>query len=275
MEKNISIELWLANSLLKMKDIKDKSVDMICCDLPSEKTKCDWDKILPYKALWKQYERIIKDNGAIVLFCQQPFTSELIMSNKKLFKYCWYWVKERPINIFQIKRRAGLIVEDIAVFYKKQCTYNPQKTKHEGALRHNKVKNGCLGKLIDSNKSKVIEYVDDGTRFPTQLLYFKRDILTCNLYPTQKPLALVKYLILTYTNENDLVLDNCCGSGTTGVACSETNRNCILIEKKLETFYLAKKRIEDNIAKNKQITNQIKFTTNHKNISYDITQIRK
>jgi len=180
----------------------------------------------------------------MVLCGQEPFSSYLRLSNIKDWKYDWYWQKERPTNVMQVKRRAGKVIETISVFYKKQCTYNPQKTKHTGKLRTNKVKNGSLGKLIDSNKGVPTSYRDDRTRFPIQLLKFNRDILTSNLHPTQKPLALFEYLIKTYTNEGDLVLDNCLGSGTTAVACKNLNRKCIGIEKEEEYMKIAVERIK-------------------------------
>ena len=228
-----------------MKDIPDKSIDMILCDLPYGTTACKWDTIIPFEPLWEQYKRIIKDNGAIVLTASQPFTSKLVMSNINMFKYCWYWIKERPVNVLQIKKRAGKNVEDILVFYKGQCKYNPQKTEYGGNLRTNKIKNGSLGKLIDSKNKKVVSYIDDRTRHPLQTLYFQRDILKSNLHPTQKPVALFEYLIKTYTNEGDLVLDNCAGSGTTGVACKNLNRNYILIEKEPEYVKICETRLKE------------------------------
>lgn len=239
-------KIYQGDCLEVMKRIKDKSVDMVLCDLPYGTTKCKWDTIIPFEPLWEQYKRIIKDSGAIVLTASQPFTSTLIVSNIQMFKYCWYWVKERPTNIFQIKKRAGKNIEEVVVFYNKQCVYNPQKTKHVGELRSNKVKSGVLGSLIDSKKKKVHEYKDDGTRYPLQNIYFKRDTLKSNLHPTQKPVALFEYLIKTYTNEGDLVLDNCAGSGTTGVACQNLKRNFILIEKEKEYIDIITKRINEN-----------------------------
>jgi len=237
------IELIQGDCLEKMKDIPDKSIDMILCDLPYGTTACKWDTIIPFEPLWEQYKRIIKDNGAIVLTASQPFTSALVMSNVKIFKYCWYWKKERLTNIAQVKKRAGKTVEECCVFYKNQPKYNPQMEKYFGKKRTNKVKNGVMGKLTDNNTKKVKEYVDNGLRYPTQVLEIKRDTLVCNLHPTQKPVALFEYLIKTYTNENETVLDNCMGSGTTGVACKNLNRNFIGIELDPEYFKIAEKRI--------------------------------
>ncbi len=242
-----NIKLWNGNCLELMKDIPDKSIDMILCDLPYGTTKCSWDVIIPFEPLWNEYKRVIKDNGAIVLFGQEPFSSLLRMSNLDWYKYDWYWEKERLTNISQVKRRAGKTVETISVFYKKQPTYNPQMTIYTGKPRTNKVRNGKLGKLTDEQEKKVFEYHDTGKRYPTQILKFQRDCLTCNLHPTQKPLALCEYLVKTYTNDGDIVLDNCMGSGTTGVACKNLHRGFIGIELKEEYFNIAKERIEGNI----------------------------
>jgi site-specific DNA-methyltransferase (adenine-specific) len=227
-----------------MKGIPDKSVDMILCDLPYGTTACKWDTIIPFEPLWEQYKRIIKPNGAIVLTASQPFTSALVMSNVKMFKYCWYWEKEQPTNPLQMKRRAGKTVEEVVVFYKAQCKYNPQKTIFEGKKVTNKIGNSKIGKLVTNNSLTPIEYKDNGFRFPTQVLKIKRDIRKFPiLHPTQKPVALFEYLIKTYTNEGDLVLDNCAGSGTTGVACQNLKRNFILIEQEPEYVEICKNRL--------------------------------
>lgn len=239
------IELKKGDCLELMKEIPDKSVDMILCDLPYGTTACSWDVIIPFDKLWEQYERIIKDNGAIVLFGCEPFSSALRMSNLKMYKYDVYWEKERITNIAQVKKRFGKTVETISIFYKKQPTYNPQMSVYTGTPRSNKVKNGKLGGLVDAQQKKVIEYVDKGVRYPTQVLKFQRDCLTCNLHPTQKPVALLEHLIKTFTNESDLVLDNCMGSGSTGVACINTNRNFIGIELDENYFNIAKQRISE------------------------------
>jgi len=235
-----------ADCLEAMKYIADKSIDCILTDLPYGTTACKWDTIIPFEPLWEQYKRIIKDNGAIVLTASQPFTSALVMSNIKMFKYCWYWIKERPVNVLQIKKRAGKNVEDILVFYNKQCKYNPQKTEYRGKLRTNKIKNGSLGKLIDSENKKAVSYKDDRTRYPLQTLFFQRDILKSNIHPTQKPVALFEYLIKTYTSVGDTVLDNCAGSFTTAVACENLKRNWICIEKETEYCEIGRKRIDEN-----------------------------
>lgn len=230
--------------LIEMQSIQDKSIDMILCDLPYGTTKCSWDSVIPFDKLWEQYERIIKDNGAIILFGQEPFSSLLRTSNLSMYRYDIYWEKERLTNIMQVKKRVGKTIETISIFYKKQPTYNPQMIKYDGPLRSNKVKNGKLGKLVDDNNDKSVkEYVDTGYRYPTQIWKFKRDTLTSNLHPTQKPVALLEELIKTFSNEGDLILDNCMGSGSTGIACINTNRNFIGIELDEKYFDIAKDRI--------------------------------
>ena len=238
-----NLELYQGNCLELMSDIADNSIDCIICDLPYGTTSCSWDIIIPLDKLWEQYNRIIKDNGVIILFGQEPFSSLVRLSNLKDYKYDIYWEKERLTNINQVKKRVGKTIETISIFYKKQCTYNPQMIKYDGPLRSNKVKNGALGKLTDTNEKKVFEYHDTGYRYPTQVWRFKRDCLKSNLHPTQKPLALVEELVKTFTNEGDLVLDNCMGSGTTGLACKNLNRNFIGIELNEEYFKIAKERI--------------------------------
>ena len=241
----MTVKLLQGDCLELMKDIPDGSIDSIITDLPYGVTKLKWDSAIPLDQLWEQYNRIIKENGAIVLFGQEPFTSYLRMSNIENFKYDWYWEKERLTNIAQVKKRAGKTVETISVFYKKQCTYNPQMQKHEGKKRTNKVKNGKLGKLVDGGTKKVKEYKDTGWRYPTQVLSFQRDILTSNLHPTQKPLALVEFLVKTYSNKGDIILDSCMGSGTTGVACKNLNRNFIGMELDEGYFKIASERINE------------------------------
>jgi DNA modification methylase len=229
-----------------MKKFSDGSIDMVLCDLPYGTTLCKWDTVIPFDLLWEQYDRVCKPDAAIVLFGQEPFTSFLRLSNVREWRYDWYWEKERLTNIAQVKRRAGKTVETISVFYKKQCVYAPQMSVHTGSLRSNKVKNGKMGKLVDSSEKKVFEYVDTGLRYPTQVLKFQRDCLKSNLHPTQKPLALVEYLVKTYTNKGDTVLDNCMGSGTTGVACKGLNRSFIGIESDVDYFSIAENRIKSS-----------------------------
>lgn len=239
------VEIYNGDCIEIMKEIPDRSIDLILCDLPYGTTKCSWDIIISFDDLWKQYKRIIKDNGAIVLFGQEPFSSLLRTSNLDMYRYDIYWEKERLTNIMQVKKRVGKTIETISVFYKNQPTYNPQMIKYDGKPRSNKVKNGKLGKLVDDNNDKSVrEYVDTGYRYPTQVWKFKRDTLTSNLHPTQKPVALLEELIKTFSNEGDTVLDNCMGSGSTGVASINTNRNFIGIELDENYFRIAKERIQ-------------------------------
>jgi site-specific DNA-methyltransferase (adenine-specific) len=235
--------LFCGDCLELMREIPDNSVDMVCADLPYGTTQCKWDSVIPLDALWVEYKRVCKPSAAIVLTACQPFTTSLISSNIKMFKYCWVWEKERLTNIAQVKKRAGKTVEDIVVFYAKQCTYNPQMVKHNGPKRTNKIKNGRMGVMVDASQKLVKEYKDNGYRYPTQVLKFQRDILTSNLHPTQKPVALMEYLIRTYTNEGETVLDNTMGSGTAGVAALNEGRNFIGIERDADFFRVASERI--------------------------------
>lgn len=227
-----------------MQLIEAHTIDCIICDLPYGTTKCAWDVIIPFDKLWEQYNRIIKSDGAIVLFGQEPFSTLLRASNLKNYKYDIYWEKERLTNITQVKNRVGKTVETISIFYKKQCTYNPKMIKYEGELRTNGVKNGKLGKLTDGQEKKVFEYHDNGYRYPTQVWKYTRDCLTSNLHPTQKPIMLLEDLIETFSNQGDIVLDNCMGSGSTIIACINTKRKYIGFELDDNYFELAKKRIE-------------------------------
>ena len=242
---NSNYELWHGDCLKLMNRIPDKSIDCIITDLPYGTTKCTWDVIIPFDEMWKEYHRVIKDNGAIILFGQEPFSSLLRASNLNEYKYDIYWEKERLTNINQVKRRVGKTVETISVFYKKQCTYNPQMVRYEGKPRTNKVKDGKLGKLTDYNEKKPYEYKDTGWRYPTQVWRFQRDCLKSNLHPTQKPVALLEALVKTFTNEGDVVLDSCMGSNTTGLACKNLDRKYIGIEKEKYFYDIAIKRMEE------------------------------
>ena len=240
------MQLIHGDCLEKMKDIPDKSIDMILADLPFGTTACKWDVVIPFEPLWEQYKRIIKDHGAIVLFGSEPFSSYLRMSNIKQYKYDLYWKKEKPTNFFQLKRRFGKCTENIVVFYKSQPTYNPQKLKHDGKPVNNKPK-GNHNSIVAGINKKVLPYIDDGTRYPNDILEFRREILGTTVHPTQKPVALLEYLIKTYTLEGETVLDNTMGSGSTGVACVNTGRNFIGIEKDDKYFEIATKRIEEHL----------------------------
>ena len=280
------IKLYNGDCLEVMKEIPSKSVDMILCDLPYQVTKNKWDTIIPMndyiiandevlekdkfylqqfmkgltkkeidkiwkenkqEGLWSHYNRVVKDNGAILLFGQDIFSAQLINSNLKMYKYKWFWKKDRPSGFLNAKKMPLKDVEEILVFYKKCPVYNPQFW--EGIPLHGmgtKYKEGNLG---NNNYGKFASHTNpsanregDTKKCPRQVLEFKRPHPP--IFPTQKPVDLCEYLIKTYTNEGDLVLDNCMGSGSTGIACKNLNRRFIGIELNSETFNLAKDRIE-------------------------------
>lgn len=220
-----------------MKNIPDKSIDMILCDLPYGTTRNKWDSIIPLDELWKHYNRIIKDNGAIVLFAQIPFNIVLGNSNLKLLKYEWIWKKDSGTGHLNSKIMPLKNHENILVFYKKTPTYNPQFTKGKPYVCKNGKGSSNYGEQISILTS------NDGYRYPLSILEFKRD--KSKLHPTQKPVELLEYLIKTYTNEGDVVLDNCMGSGSTLVACIKTNRHYIGFDISQEYFEITKKRIEE------------------------------
>lgn len=237
-------KIFLGDCLEIMQTFESGSIDMILCDLPYGTTRAKWDSEIDLKLLWQQYNRIIKDNGPVVLFCAQPFTSKLIISNLDNFKYTWVWKKPKGTGHLNAKKMPLRDSEDIAVFYKKQCIYNPQFVK--GTPYKNKA-----GKDHDSNSSTTelynkytnFRYDNQGIRYPKTIIEFpvvERD----TLHPTQKPVALLEYLIKTYTNEGDLILDNCMGSASTIVAAINTNRKYIGIEKDEKYFNIAKERVE-------------------------------
>ena len=221
-----------------MSDIDDKSIDMILCDLPYGTTACKWDTVIPFEPLWAHYKRIIKDNGAIVLTASQPFTSALVMSNIKMFKYCWVWEKSSVTGHLNAHRMPMRKHEDVLVFAPKRASYYPQDLKPYNKIKrrgHNGENYGLSGSY------NFQEY----TNYPRTILKINNDPKPA--HPTQKPVALFEYLIKTYTNEGELVLDNCAGSGTTAIACLKTNRNYILIEQETKYCDIANKRIVEFI----------------------------
>jgi len=222
-----------------MKDIPDKSIDMILCDLPYGTTKAIWDQIIPFEPLWNQYERIIKDNGAIILTASQPFTTTLITSNKKNYRYNLVWKKSRPSNPFLANKQPLKYHEDICVFYKKQPTYNPIKTR--GQKNHSSKGSHSKHELLDSNYEWKPNVSNE--KYPSSIIEVKSTDSTRNFHPTQKPVSLFEYLIKTYTNEGETVLDNCIGSGTTAIAALNTGRFFIGIEKEQEYVDIANERI--------------------------------
>ena len=235
--------------LERMKEIPDGSVDMILCDLPYGATACSWDTVIPFNLLWEQYHRVIKYNGAIVLNASQPFTSALIMSNIKQFKYTWTWLKNKKTGFLNAKKQPLRQVEDVVVFYRKQPTYNPQKT-HGHKPVNSFTKHTSDGDTLGKTKIGVTGG-GQTDRYPTNVLSIpvvNNDNSNGDKHhPTQKPVELMEYLIKTYTNKEDVVLDNCMGSGTTGIACKRLNRSFIGIELDLEYFKIAEKRINGNL----------------------------
>lgn len=238
------MNLIFGDCLEKMKDIPDGSVDMILTDPPYGKTACKWDTVIPFDPMWKELNRIIKPNGAIVLFASQPFTSALVMSNPKMFRYDWIWNGFRAANFAQAPYMPLKNCENIVVFSNatiasnstNRMQYNPQ-----GLVNINKV---CKGKKANDhrpNRETQSDYIQTKTGYPTQILEFRKD--TKPVHPTQKPVPLLEYLIKTYTNEGETVLDFTMGAGSTGVACVNTGREFIGIEKDEKYFKIAENRI--------------------------------
>ena len=230
-----------------MNNISDESIDMILCDLPYGTTKCKWDSIISLEELSKQYCRIIKENGAIVLFAQTPFDKVLGASNLKMLRYEWIWEKTQATGHLNAKKMPMKAHENLLVFYKKLPAYNPQMTEgHEPIHSYTKYITTQNNTEIYGKMNKEISGGGETIRYPRSVLTFPSDKQTCYLHPTQKPLALCEYMVKTYTNEGDLVLDNCMGSGTTGLACKNLNRRFIGIEKEEKYFEIAKDRINNN-----------------------------
>lgn len=239
-------KLHHGNCLEIMKQIEDESIDMILCDLPYGTTACKWDSIIPFEPLWEQYNRLIKNNGAIVLFGDEPFSTKLRNSNLKNYRYDWVWEKEQGVGFLNAKKIPLKKHELISVFYKKLPTYNPQFNYGKPYVMNRKVRKlEIYGNAKTTSKTKNL----DGKRYPTSIIKFNRE-LKDRLHPTQKPVPLLEYLIKTYTNEGETVLDNCMGSGSTGVACINTNRRFIGIEKDDNYFKIAKERI-NNVSNSK------------------------
>ena len=231
------MELLNGDCLELMKNIPDKSIDMILCDLPYGTTHNKWDNVIPMESLWEQYNRIIKDHGAIVLFSQMPFGASLIMSNPKMFRYEWIWEKNQAVGFLNAKKMPLRKHENILVFYKHLPTYNPQglikldePIQEAGSANRNGKNYGVADK----------SFIRTHKNYPTDIITFSKD---SGYHPTQKPVDLLEYLIKTYTNEGDTVLDNCMGSGSTGVACVNTNRDFIGMELDEEYYKVACERL--------------------------------
>lgn len=232
--------LILGDCLEKMKDIPDGSIDMILCDLPYGTTACKWDSVIPFEPLWAEYRRVVKENAAIVLTASQPFTTSLIASNMKMFKYCWVWDKKKGGNIQVLKWQPYKVHEDIVVFSSGPVKYYPIMTKQKERT----------GKTYSAGEANGIPNYGDlrtyNDKHPKSIIEVSNANQRGKIHPTQKPVALMEYLIKTYTNEGETVLDNCMGSGTTGVACKNLNRRFIGIEKDDRYFELARERIENH-----------------------------
>ena len=246
-----------------MKDIPDGSIDMICCDLPygvlhRDNPHAQWDNIIPFEPLWEQYERVIKENGAILLFAQGMFTAQMMMSNPKLWRYNLVWDKMRVTSFLNANRMPMRCHEDICVFYKKLPVYHPQyidgEPNHSRGTGKHKETNRCYGKYKHDYQGRTYEQVPrveatvpEGKKLPTSIIRIKKEHESTVLHPTQKPVDLIRWLIRTYTDEGNVVLDNCCGSGTLAIAAIEEKRNFICIEKDPKYFKIAKKRINDRL----------------------------
>lgn len=244
---NEAITLMLGDCIERMNEINDGSVDLILCDLPYGTTCCEWDAVIPFAPLWAHYERIIKNDGAIVLFGAPPFTYLLATSNLKLFRYEWIWEKPAATGFLNSEKQPLRAHENILVFYKTLPTFNPQKTYGHGRKT---AKRKCVGSAHYGKQMNVKDY-DSTERFPRTVQVFSRDYPP--VHDTQKPVALCEFLIRSYTNVGELVLDNTMGSGSTGVACVNTGRKFIGIENDLTSFETAEKRISEAlILKNRQ-----------------------
>lgn len=224
-------KIYNMDCLEGMKQLEDKQVDMILCDLPYGTTACEWDEVIPLDKMWKEMIRISKDNCAMVFTASQPFTSKLVMSNIKMFKHEWIWKKQKASNFMSFKFHPAKYHENIIVFGKKKVKYNPQMWMIEENKKDKRktINNPITNKDCHLGSIKRIRKEDDGSRYPKSILEINKSI-NKNVHPTQKPIELFKYLIKTYSNKNDLILDCVMGSGTTALACKQLGRKCIGIE---------------------------------------------
>jgi len=240
--------LYFGDCIQIMQTLPSASIDMILCDLPYGTTQCRWDTPIDLSLLWKEYKRVAKTNAAVVLFAQTPFDKVLGASNLEYLRYEWVWEKTRPTGHLNARKMPMKAHENVLVFYKKPPTYNPQKT--HGHTRKTATKTKDCSHVYGTQVFDTLHY-DSTTRYPRSVLCFASDTQKTALHPTQKPVALCKYFIETYSNVESVVLDNCMGSGTSGVACVQTNRRFIGIEKDETYFNIAKKRIADAEAEEK------------------------
>ena len=246
------IQLFKGDCLEVMKSIPDKSIDAIITDPPYGTTACKWDSVIHLDKMWEQLNRIIKHNGAIVLFSAQPFTTSLISSNYKYYKYNWTWDKKSATGGQFSRKQPMRRLEDICIFYKNQCTYNPQlENKEKKYIRY--IKNDYLNNTEHIKDTKNFSpnsktrTIPENKKYPSNLISISSGSHKTKIHPTQKPVALIEYLIKTYTNENETVLDFTMGSGTTGVACKNLNRKFIGIEIDDKYFSIAENRINNHI----------------------------
>ncbi len=255
------IDLRHGDCLELMRDIPDGSIDAIISDPPYGRTSCTWDTVIPFVPMWEHLKRIIKPKGAIVLFGIQPFTSALINSNVAEFKYCWYWCKSKPNGWQNSKNRPMRAIEEVAVFSQspmghvtllgdRRMTYFPQGITSMGI---NTIKDYTHGRTMGKRPNQVGIRYESFTGFPNDVLCFPNIIGKAAIHPTQKPVALMAYLVKTYTNDGETVLDFCAGSASTGVACIETGRSFIGIEKDATYFAVAEERLADAAAKLHQL----------------------
>nr|DAF22965.1 MAG TPA: adenine-specific methyltransferase [Caudoviricetes sp.] len=243
------IDIQQGDCLALMRTIPSGSIDMVLCDLPYGVTaRNKWDVIIPFNSLWEQYARVIKEDAAIVLFGSGMFTADLMESNRKMWKYNLIWEKTQPTGFLNAQRMPLRCHEDILVFYKKQPTYNPQKTSGHVRKVSKAVHCKTAKKSLSYGDYSFTDYESD-ERFPRSVITFPKDTQKSALHPTQKPVSLLEYLIRTYTNKGDTVLDNCMGSGSTGVACIHTERNFIGYELDEDIFKTACERIASELKK--------------------------
>ena len=235
-------KIYNEDCLEGMKRIPDGSVDCVICDLPYGTTQNKWDSVIPLGELWQQYRRIVKDDGAIVLTSQGMFTAELIVSNPKMFRYKWIWEKSKSTNFLNAKKQPLRKHEDVCVFYRRQPVYHPQMIDgepYDKGIRKNQM-SGSYGDF------QPVHVHSDGKRYPTDIIYFKTAESEGKVFhPTQKPVALIRYLIRTYSNEGDTILDNCSGSGTTAISCIKEKRNFICFEKDKTYWKKSVERVEN------------------------------
>jgi len=240
------IKLLKGDCLQLMREIPDNSIDMILCDPPYQITDCKWDIVIPFEKLWAQYNRIIKQNSPVLLFCNQPFTTDVITSNKKDYKYNWYWIKNNATGFAFAKYQPMRCLEDICVFYKKMPTYHPPGLQ---AIHAPNKKNDTGKEWVYKKEHFLKAFVQKTTGYPRNVLFFDQDSEVISnadrLHSTQKPVHLLEFLIKTYTDYGQVVLDNCMGSGSTGVACINTGRDFIGMEIEDDAFNIASDRIKE------------------------------